>query len=113
MGLGRFMLTDTRYHELLDEATVDCYGEEEEFSGVLNMLMDNLNFPLRATLAGAPVTVHGLDEGRSTLRRGIVATIERSGETYHVSLADLIFVHPDDSSAEWLELVRRWSGMPS
>ena len=103
------MLTDTRFHELLDEATIDCYGEEEEFSGVLCTLVDNLDFPLHATLAGAPVTVQALDEGRSTRRRNIVVTIERGGETYHVSLADLVFVNPDDASAEWLEMVRRWS----
>ena len=53
--------------------------------------------------------MQALDEGRSTRRRNIVATIERGGETYHVSLADLVFVNPDDASAEWLEMVRRWS----
>ncbi len=103
------MLTDTRYYELLDEATIDCYGEEEEFSGVLCTLVDNLDFPLHAILAGAPVTVQALTEDLSTLRRGIVARIERDGEAYHVSLADLVFVNPDGESADWLEMYRRWS----
>ena len=48
------MTDETRIRELLEEATIDCYGEEEEFEGVLVTLQDNLSFPLRATLAGAP-----------------------------------------------------------
>ena len=38
-----------RLEALLEEATVDCYGEEEEFTGVLYTLADNLNFPLQAS----------------------------------------------------------------
>lgn len=104
------MLTDARYYELLDAATVDCYGEDEEFSGILSTLADNLDFPLQATLAGAPVSVQALAETRSSLRRGIVAVIERDGQTHAVSLVDLTFIDADPASAELLEMHRRWSG---
>ena len=49
------MVDKTRLHELLDQAIVDCYGEEEEFMGVLYTLADNLNFPLQATVLGEVV----------------------------------------------------------
>jgi len=103
------MLTDERYYELLDEATVDCYGEEEQFTGVYYSLADNLQFPLHATLMDEPVIVRGFNEGRSSPHRGIVAKIERNGQTYDVSLVDLVFVDTDPVSAEWLAVFRRWS----
>jgi hypothetical protein len=99
-----------RLRELLEEATIDCYSEEEEFTGVLVALQDNLTFPLRAALAGAPVVMEGLDDQRSSLRRGIVAQVKRDGRTYYVSLADLEPVDLDPASAGWLEMYRWWVG---
>jgi hypothetical protein len=100
---------EDRLRTLLEEATIDCYGEEEEFAGVLVTQQDNLSFPLHATLAGVPVVMQGLDNQRSSLRRGIVAEVERDGRIYHVSLADLELVDPDPASAEWLETYRWWA----
>ena len=101
-------MDDARFRELLEEATLDCYGEEEEFTGVLSTLDDNLHYPLRATLAGVPVVVQGLDDRRSSLRRGIVAEVERDGQREYVGLAELTFVDLDPDSAEWLEMYNRW-----
>ncbi|GIK72774.1 MAG: hypothetical protein BroJett021_17620 [Chloroflexota bacterium] len=105
------MLSDERYYELLDEAIVDCYDEEEEFAGVLCTLGDNLQFPLSATLMDESVVVHGLNEERSSPHRGIVARVERNGRTYDVALADLVFTDTDPVSAEWLAMYRRWSSV--
>ena len=104
-------LSDARYDELLEQATLDCYDEEEEFTGVLCTLEDELAFPLDATLAGVPVVVRGLDSQRSSLRRGIVAVVEREGERFTASLADLTPVDPDPATAEWLAMHRRWADM--
>ncbi|MCW5841751.1 MAG: hypothetical protein KIT77_10950 [Caldilinea sp.] len=102
-------LSDARYNELMDQAMLDCYGEEEEFSGVFCTLEDELRFPLQASLVGVPVVVHGLDSERSTTHRGIVAVVERDGQRYPANLADLEFVAPDEASAEWLAAFRRWA----
>ena len=102
-------LSDERYEELVEQATLDCYDEEEEFTGVLCTLEDQLAFPLDATLAGVPVIVHGLDSQRSSSRRGIVAVVEREGQRFTASLADLTPVDPDPASAEWLVMHRRWA----
>ena len=87
---------------------MDCYGEHEEFAGVVCTLGDELKFPLKATVVGEPVKVVGIDEGRSSLRRGIVARVRRGGQEYRVSLAELEFVDPDPVSAERLEVYRYW-----
>ncbi len=100
-----------RLDELLEQATVDCYDEEEEFTGVLNTLDDNLSFPLQAEAMGELVEVIGLDSRRSSLRKGIVARVRKGGREYSVGLADLNFVDPDPASAEWLEVYRYWAGM--
>lgn len=103
------MIDETRLNELLEEAIVDCYDEEEEFSGVLISVDENVAWPLPAQLAGTPVEVLGLDESASSLRRGIVARIRRDGKEYRASLSDLTFGDLDENSAEWLALFRWWA----
>lgn len=93
---------------LLAEATVDCYGEDEEFTGMMCMLGEELRFPLSATVVGELVAVIGIDERRSSLSRGVVARVRRKGQDYRVGLAELEFVDPDPTSAEWLEAYRYW-----
>src|SRR5512139_2510595 len=95
-----------RLDELLEQATVDCYDEEEEFSGVLCTLDDNLSFPLQAEAMGEQVEVIGLDSRRSSLRRGIAAKVRKGGREYAVGLAELTFIAPDPTSAEWLAMYR-------
>ena len=44
-----------RLQELYQEATVDCYGEDEEFTSMLYTLDDRLGFPLQAKALGERV----------------------------------------------------------
>ena len=99
---------EERLRELLEEATVDCYNEEEEFVGILVTLDERLSFPLQARALGELVKVIGLDHSQSDLRRGIVARVHKAGQEYSISLADLDFADPDPASAEWLEMYRHW-----
>jgi hypothetical protein len=97
-----------RLEALLEEATVDCYGEDEEFTGMMCTLGEQLQFPLKATVIGEMVDVVEIDERRSSLGRGVVARVRRGGQDYWVGLAELEFVDPDPISAEWLEAYRHW-----
>ena len=99
-----------RLQALLEEATIDCYGEEEEFAGVLATLDDQLNFPLQAKALGDPVEVIGLDHQRSSPQRGIIARVRKGDQEYQVGLAELEFIDPDPTSAEWLAMYRYWLG---
>jgi len=104
------MISEERLQELLEEATVDCYDEEEAFMGLFISVDENVAWPLSAHLAGMPVDVLGLDGPASTLRRGLVASIRRDGKEYQASLADLTFGDAmDESSAEWLAMFRWWA----
>jgi len=102
-------MDEKRLQEMLEQAVVDCYDEEEEFCGVLCTLEDNLTFPLQAEAMGEPVEVIGLDSRRSSVRRGIVARVRKGDKEYTVGLSELVIVGPDSASAEWLEMYRYWA----
>ena len=95
---------------LLEEATVDCYGEDEEFWGVLYTLDSRLSFPLQARVLGETVTLVGLDDERSGLRRGVMARVHKGDVEYTVALSELEILDPDPVSAEWLAAYRYWLG---
>jgi hypothetical protein len=97
-----------RLVELLEEATVDCYNEEEEFCGVLVALSEGIRFPLHATALGEPVEVLRLDEKGSGLGKGVLAWVRKGEREYRVALSELEFVDPDTASGEWLEVYRYW-----
>jgi hypothetical protein len=95
---------------MIDEATVDCYDEYEEFAGMLATLEDRLEFPFQAKVLGETVEVFGLDEEQSGERHGVVAKVRRGGGKYTVALADLEPIAEDTKTAEWLAAYRYWLG---
>ncbi|RLC81899.1 MAG: hypothetical protein DRJ03_09440 [Chloroflexi bacterium] len=98
-----------RLRDLFEEATVDCYDEDEQFTGIFYALAEgDLNFPLKARALGDLVEVVDLDGKNSSPRRGITALVRKGDQEYPVALADLEFVDPDPASAEWLEVYRYW-----
>ncbi len=102
------MNDEERLQALIDEATVDCYDEEEQFWGILTALGDQLDFPLAATLIGEQVELIGIDGNASSAHRGIVARVLYKDLVYSVSLADLQITDADSRSAEWLAAYRYW-----
>jgi hypothetical protein len=94
---------------LIEEITVDCYGEEEELIGFLTYLEDTLERPVEATVVGVPVTIVGMDCPAGALR-GLVARCRRDGADYEVSLLDV--VPPRGSAlAKVLAAYRHWAGV--
>ena len=102
------MIDQDRLRELLEEATMDCYDEEEEFWGIFSTLDDSLIFPLQAKALGESVDVMGLDSSRSSSRRGVMALVRKGDQDYPMALAELEFVDPDSESAEWLAMYKYW-----
>ena len=45
MSSRSFRTDPERLEELIEEATVDCYDEEEQHSGLLTMIEDDVVFP--------------------------------------------------------------------
>ena len=87
-----------RLETLLEEATVDCYDEEEAFWGVFYTLEGSLSFPLQARVLGETVTLVGLDDHRSGLRRGVMARVRKGDREYTVTLSELEILTPDPVS---------------
>ena len=101
---------EARWRAMIEEATVDCYNEYEEFAGMLATLEDHLEFPFQARALGETIEVVGLDEEQSSERRGVVAKVRKGGRQYTVALADLEVVEKDTETAEWLAAYRYWLG---
>ena len=47
--------------KMIEEATVDCYDEQEQASGFFTMIEDNLVFPFTARVFGIDVSVVGIE----------------------------------------------------
>ena len=97
--------TSAQLDELIEEATVDCYDEEEQASGFFAVIDDNLALPFTTRILGVDASVAAVemdDDGR------IKAVCERSGEQQRIDLIDLPLPSPPPSGAEWIAAYRRW-----
>jgi Calcium binding len=97
--------TPAQLDELIEEATVDCYDEEEQASGFFAIIDDNLALPFMTPILGVETSVAAVvmdDAGR------IKAVCERNGEQQRIDLIDLPLPSPPPSGAEWIAAYRRW-----
>ena len=93
---------------LIEELTVDAYGDEEQLVGFLTGAEDALTVGETATVAGAEIRVVAIDCGPDA-RRGLLAVCERDHQRFELSLADLVL----GTSSELGRIVaayRRWLG---
>ena len=97
-----------RIRELIEEATVDAYGEDEQHSGLLTMIEDNVETPFSAKIIGEKVTVVDLTYPKSGY--GLVAVCERNGKKHRVDITSLEFVKPRPVGFEWIEAYLDWRG---
>ena len=97
--------TPAQLDALIEEATVDCYDEEEQASGFFTVIDDNLALPFTTRILGIEASVAAVemdDYGR------IRAVCERNGEQQRIDLIDLPLPSPPPSGAEWIAAYRRW-----
>ncbi len=102
------MCNEERLRELVAEATIDCYDEEEEFWGMITALGDELGFPITASLIGERVELIGIDSKASSSHRGIVARVRYKNQEYSVSLADLQISDANSHNIAWLAAYHYW-----
>lgn len=83
---------DPNIDELIEQITVDAYGDEGYWS-FRQAFEDHNEFPMRCSIDGTEVTITEIDFDDE--RRGLTATVQRDGHTSTVSLLDLdIPAHP-------------------
>ncbi|UWZ49281.1 hypothetical protein Dmats_01610 [Dactylosporangium matsuzakiense] len=90
---------------MVEEATVDCYNEDEQLTGLFTMMEDNLALPFKTLVLGVEVTVRRVD------LRGdrIVAICHRGHDRQVIAIQDLPLPEPPPDGARWIEAYRRWS----
>lgn len=90
-------------NELIEEAIVDCYNEEECRLGFLTKLQDFLQTPFEAKLGGKIVIVKNIDGDD----RVIKAFIHGDQITYPVDILDLK-INQKVFGYEWVAAYRKW-----
>ncbi len=91
---------------MIEEATVDAYGESEQIVGFLTVLEERLKFPFKTEVLGMKVTVERLD---MTDDEQIIAVCSRGKSKQRVPILDLMLPDPPPEGAEWIEAFRRWA----
>lgn len=96
-----------RLTEMIEEATVDAYGESEQAIGWFTMFEEHLQLPFETKVLGTAVTVVSID-----LRDDyqIVATCTRGRYRQAISLVDLPLPSREPAGSEWIAAYRHWLG---
>jgi hypothetical protein len=96
-----------RLAEMIEEATVDCYGKSEQMTGWFTMLHVNLAMPFETVVLGVPVTVKRIDLDDN---EQIVAVCSRGRHRQSLPILDLpLPTTPRPMGSEWIDAFRRWS----
>lgn len=102
----RLGLSLAKLDEMIEEATVDAYGESEQTVGFFTLLEERLKLPFKTEVLGMEVTVERLD---MTDDEQIVALCSRGKSQQPVPILDLTLPEPPPEGAEWIEAFRRWA----
>jgi hypothetical protein len=90
---------------MVEQATVDAYGDDEQQTGLFTMLEEHLAVPFTTRVLGVEVTVRGVDLARDD----IVAVCQRGRERQMVPILDLPLPDPPPDGADWIEAYRYWA----
>lgn len=102
----RRSLSLAKLEEMIEEATVDAYGESEQTVGFFTLLEDRLKLPFKTEVLGMEVTVKRID---MTDDDQIVAVCSRGKSQQPIPILDLTLPDPPPEGAEWIEAFRRWA----
>ena len=91
---------------MIEEATVDAYGESEQVVGFLTMLEEHLRLPFKTEMPGMEVTVERLT---LTDDEQIIAVCSRGKSRQSVPILSLTLPAPPPEGAEWIEGFRHWA----
>jgi uncharacterized Zn finger protein len=91
---------------LIEEATLDCYNEAEECTGLFEKIHEHLAIPFVTTVLGVAVTVTSVD---ITDADQIDAVCRRGREVLRVALLELPMPDPRPIGAEWVDAYRHWA----
>ncbi|AEB44476.1 cytoplasmic protein [Micromonospora maris AB-18-032] len=90
---------------MIEEATVDAYGDDEQLTGLFTMIEEHLAVPFTTTVLGVEVTVRKIDLTADT----IVALCARGHHRQRIGLLDLPLPTPPPDGAGWIDAYRHWA----
>jgi len=95
-----------RLRALIEEATVDCYGEDEQHSGLVTMIEEEVVCPFRAKVIGEEVEVTDFEWPKEGY--GLYAVCTRKGKKHKVDVNSLEWVKPYPEGFQWIEAYLAW-----
>lgn len=98
-------MSKTQLDAMVEEATVDCYNESEQVTGLLTVIEDELKVPFTTQVLGVDVEVERVD---LTGEDQIVAICSREKLRQSIPLLDLPLPTPPPKGSEWIEAYRHW-----
>src|SRR5258706_15204070 len=96
----RRSLSPAKLDVMIEEATVDAYGESEQTVGFFTLLEERLKLPFKTEVLGAEFTVERLDV---TEDEQILAVCSRGKLEQPVPILDLTLPDPPPEGAEGIE----------
>jgi hypothetical protein len=103
---AKMRLSATRLDPLIEEATVDAYGESERQAGFQAVIEDHLAVPFSTQVLGADVIVERVEMADDDR---IVAVCRRGRSQQRIGILDLPLPDPPPDGAEWIDAYRRWA----
>lgn len=99
--------TDEELDELVEQAIVDAYGDDEQRAAFLAVIEDELALPFDTQVLGVSVTVIRIEQADAG---SVVAVCRRDRVTQRIGVLDLPLPAPPPAGAQWIEAYRRWAG---
>lgn len=90
---------------MIEEATADCYNDDEATCAFACVIETYLKMPFVTTVLGGDVEVIGIDQDESG---HIVATCKKGRVKQRIPLLDLPLPSPAPAGVEWIEAYRAW-----
>lgn len=99
-------LSEEELDDLVAQAIVDAYGDDEQLTAFYTLIEENLALPFTTTVLGVEADVTAVDLTDS----GIVAVCVRGAHRQAVPVLDLPLPVPAPAGAEWIAALRHWAG---
>jgi hypothetical protein len=96
--------------ELIEEITVDAYGDDEKLWAFLQVFEDEISLPADGFVIGEPVSVVKIDYDGNE-RRGLTARCRREDGSEHVVAASDVVFPEGSNGALYHAAYRKWLGL--
>jgi hypothetical protein len=100
-------LDEAEVNEAMDEACVDAYGEDEQHSGLLTMIEDEVEFPFPAMVLGEEVEVVDIEWPQDD-PFGLDLVCQRGGKRYPIEARSVELLAPFPEGHLYLAAYLAW-----